>query len=353
MGKFKIIVTLLCSIMIAVFFVVACSSSGSKHGERASKDRKGYALEKGIKPPEVKLWNLNGLNNGLSVLDQNQLLYSSRLRDAHVHAQIYRFNVDSGKETRVTFSDGNSHFPLWVMRKQSLYYASDTDESKERSEFIAKNIDPIKEGDEIPSDRSEIYSSDVFGNHIRRLTRSPGFDGDHDYHSSKDILVFISKRDGAKDIYLYLKAGSVQRITQTKEEESSPRFSPDGKQMSWVETTPKEKAVLLLGWPGRKREVLLTLKDEPIEGVTWNGNDTILFSARIANGVSQIFEMNVATKCLKRLTFTDYPTEYPAVSGKQLYFIARKEAKSQLGRQIYAPSEKCIDTSVDPLILKE
>jgi Tol biopolymer transport system component len=353
MGKVKILVTLLCSVFVSVFFVLACSSSGPKLGERAKKDRKGYSSEKGGAAPEVKLWNLNGVNNGLSVLDQNQLVYSSRLRDAHVHAQIYRFNVDNGKETRVTFSDGNSQYPIWVLRKQNLYYASDTDESKERSEFIAKNIDPIKEGDEIPSDRSEIYSSDVFGNHIKRLTRSPGFDGDHDYHPNKDLLVFISKRDGAKDIYLLVRAGSVQRITQTKEDESSPRFSPDGKQMAWVETTPKEKSMLLLGWPGRKRDVLLIFKDEPIEGVTWSSNEHVLFSARIANGVSQVFELNVNNKCLKRLTNTDYPVEFPAVSGKQLYFIARKDGKSQLGRQSYDPPEKCIDTSVDPLILKE
>lgn len=345
-------------VLFTVLMVLSCSSAGGKKGEDGEavvKERKGYSVEKGRKVADITLTELKGQNQDLAGVEPDQVVYSSAKRESHDHAQIYRFSFKDKKEYRITFSDGNSLRPIWNSKASAVIYSSDTDESKERSEFIIKNIDPAASSDDHGPLRSELYMSDIFGNKIRRLTKEPGFDGDQDYQPGKNFVVFVSARDGGRDLYLmFLNSGSTQRITSTKEDESQPRFSPDGKRLAWVESVGSLHT-LIVGWPGKKREVLLSIKDVSLENLSWGAkSDTLYFDSTIANGIPQIFEIQTATKCFRRITFTSQTIESPVVLGSDLLFLVKKPAGSFIGRMpVPEPSDKCIDIALDPLIVKE
>jgi Tol biopolymer transport system component len=106
----------------------------------------------------------------------------------------------------------------------------------------------------------EIVTTDRDGNHMKRLTKSMGYDAECSYSSDGKQIVFCSDRDGDPDIYIMDADGAnVRQITNAPGYDGGPFFSPDGKWIIFRSDRKKEGylQIYAIGADG-KNEVALT-----------------------------------------------------------------------------------------------
>ncbi|MFQ5843629.1 MAG: TolB family protein [Planctomycetota bacterium] len=88
----------------------------------------------------------------------------------------------------------------------------------------------------------EIFTADLDGGAVRRLTDSPGYDAEATVSPSGDRIVFTSSRDGDLEIYsMKLDGSDVRRLTHAPGYDGGPFFSPDGQKI--VYRAPNRKDV--------------------------------------------------------------------------------------------------------------
>jgi Tol biopolymer transport system component len=78
----------------------------------------------------------------------------------------------------------------------------------------------------------DIFTADLEGKNLKRLTDSPGYDAEASYSPDGTAIVFTSFRDGDAEIYIMDSDGRrPRRITHAKGYDGGPFFSPDGKRI--------------------------------------------------------------------------------------------------------------------------
>lgn len=87
-----------------------------------------------------------------------------------------------------------------------------------------------------------------------QLTTDPGEDFSPAWHPDGGSIVFVSNRDGQKDLYvadLDAEGGGITNLTHTTDgDEDDPRFSPDGRQISYTLLSRDGVAQILRSdWP--------------------------------------------------------------------------------------------------------
>ena len=87
-----------------------------------------------------------------------------------------------------------------------------------------------KEGDAI-----DLFVMNADGTGIRQLTKNQGKNSAVDWSPDGGTLVFDSNRDGNSEIYSFdLESGLTRNLTNHKEADLRPAFSPDGKQIVFL-----------------------------------------------------------------------------------------------------------------------
>jgi tol-pal system beta propeller repeat protein TolB len=133
--------------------------------------------------------------------DGQSILYQSNRSG---NWQLYLLDIASKKSRQIT-STGNNNFPDWSADNKWIAYVSD------------------KDGNE------EIYLVRKDGSNEKRLTNNAARDI-HPYFSpdGKYILFNSTRGNGSLDIYrLTLANGKTERFTETEENETCARYSPD------------------------------------------------------------------------------------------------------------------------------
>lgn len=128
------------------------------------------------------------------------------------HWQLMIYDTMTRAQLPVMEDDYNNNFPDWSADNAWIAFASDRD------------------GNE------EIYMMRTDGSMLRRLTNDPGRDI-HPYFSPDGrYLLFNSTRgNGSFDIYRYtIATGELIRLTDTPENETCARFSPNMKQIVFL-----------------------------------------------------------------------------------------------------------------------
>ena len=88
----------------------------------------------------------------------------------------------------------------------------------------------------------EIFSANLDGSGINRLTKTPGYDAEATISPDGKKIVFTSMRSGDLDIYTMNADGSgVKRLTTAKGYDGGPFFSWDGKTIVYRAYHPKTK----------------------------------------------------------------------------------------------------------------
>ncbi len=93
----------------------------------------------------------------------------------------------------------------------------------------------------------DIFTANVDGTNLTRLTSTPGYDAEATIAPNGDRIVFTSARDGDLDVYtMRLDGSDAKRLTTDVGYDGGPVWSPDGTKIAWraqhAETDAEKKA---------------------------------------------------------------------------------------------------------------
>ena len=198
----------------------------------------------------------------------------------------------------------------------------------------------------------EIFSANVDGSGLKRLTKTPGYDAEGTVSPDGKKIVFTSKRSGDLDIYTMNADGSdVKRLTNENGYDGGPFFSWDGKTIVYRAYHPqtqdemKEYVSLLkqdLIKPTRAEIFTMQADGSNKRQITNNGaanwapflhpnNRQIIFSSNLHDPERKSFSLyiiNVDGTGLERITYGARFDSFPMISrdGKKLIFASTKNA---------------------------
>jgi len=199
----------------------------------------------------------------------------------------------------------------------------------------------------------EIFSANLDGSGLKRLTKNPGYDAEGTIAPDGKKIVFTSMRSGDLDIYTMNADGSgTKRLTKEKGYDGGPFFSWDGKTIVYRAYHPKtqeelkEYEALLkqnLIKPTRAEIFMMAADGSNKQQITDNGaanwapflhpnNRQIIFSSNLHDPERRsfsLYKINVDGSGMERLTYGARFDSFPMFSrdGKKLVFASTRNAK--------------------------
>ena len=153
--------------------------------------------------------------------DDKTILYQSNQKG---NWQLLTLDIKSGKNYPVWIDSFNNNFPDWSADNEWISFTSDRD------------------GNE------EIYLKHKNDKELKRITDHPARDI-HPYFSPDGLYILWSstRGNGSFDIYKYsVETGMSERLTDTPENETCARYSPDMKHIVFLKNGPSYDDVFLM-----------------------------------------------------------------------------------------------------------
>jgi len=199
----------------------------------------------------------------------------------------------------------------------------------------------------------EIFSANVDGSGLKRLTKNPGYDAEGTIAPDGKRIVFTSMRSGDLDIYTMNADGSdAKRLTTEKGYDGGPFFSWDGKTIAYRAYHPKTKdemkeyeTLLKQNLIKPTRAEIFTMKADGSNKrrITDNGaanwapflhpnNRQIIFSSNLHDPERRSFSLygiSVDGTGMERVTYGARFDSFPMFSrdGKKLVFASTRNGK--------------------------
>ena len=219
-----------------------------------------------------------------------------------------------------------------------------------------------------PRDKADLYTAHLDGSDMRMIV-SGGMNTDPDFAPDGGSVIFVSDRDGDEDLYLYdMNSGKTDRITDNAANDFAPSFSPDGKELVYVsnQDDPYKWEIYAIDvkkgriarltdnvyWDGFPRfaangqsivfsskrngseDIYVMRRDGGAQELLFSSpaddNDPTLVEENLffksqMDGEWEIYQYNLRTKRLVRLTNNSYPDWNPQISsdGKKM-LVSRK-----------------------------
>jgi Tol biopolymer transport system component len=206
-----------------------------------------------------------------------------------------------------------------------------------------------------PLDDYDIFTANVRGEDVFRLTATPGYDAEATVAPDGSRIVFTSVREGDLEIYsMRLDGTDVKRLTSAVGYDGGPFYSPDGKRIVYRAYHPTDPAEL-----ERYRDLLAKNLVEPSkleifvmdadgghqQQVTRNGaanfapfflpdGKHIVFSSNLHDPQRRSFELFLIGddgRGLEQLTFSGGFNSFPMFSpdGARLVWVSNRGAKEK------------------------
>ncbi len=188
-------------------------------------------------------------------------------------------------------------------------------------------------------DSMDIFTADLDGKNLVRLTDAPGYDAEGSYSADGSKIVFTSFRDGDGEIYIMDADGkNPRRITHAKGYDGGPFFSPDGKRI--IYRSDRKGNDLLQVYVNNTEgtaERALTNNEFVNWGPYWHpdGRHIIYATSRHGHSNYELYLMDVDTGAEERITYHEGFDGLPVFSpdGKRLMWTSSgrtSDKKSQL-----------------------
>ncbi len=205
-------------------------------------------------------------------------------------------------------------------------------------------------------DDYDIYSADLAGQDVRRLTASPGYDAEATISPNGKTIIWTSVKDGDLDLYtMNLDGSNVRRLTDDIGYDGGAFFSPDSKRIVYRAAHPtdpsevakyKELLAQRLVEPGQLEIFVMNADGSGKKQVTTTGASN--FSPYFhPDGTRIILSSNIETRGeggrpsfhlylvrddgtgLERLTMEGHFNSFPMFSpdGKHLVWVSDRNAK--------------------------
>lgn len=297
--------------------------------------------------------------------DGKQLIFQSRKRPQHWSTQIYMLDLLSGAERRISKNSGDDTCSYFQPGMQRIIYASTFDEIAENPamrQFTPAARRAKEEAERQAGKRRryrwdflpyEIYSANLDGSGIRRLTNSPGYDAEGTFSRDGKKIIFTSNRDGDLELYTMNADGSDQRrVTRAKGYDGGAFFSPDARKIVW--------RAFRGDW--RQAQVFIANADGSGEqqftndaAINWApffhpSGATIIYSAN--RDGRRNFELYLLTDlshsdgpCIKRLTYHESADVLPVFSpdGKKIVWTSKRDGHNNLYMMDFVEPQSCIN----------
>jgi TolB protein len=162
--------------------------------------------------------------------DGNRLIFQSNRGDQQCD-KIWIMNIDGSGKKLVSPRQGAHTCSFFCPSGQRIYFASTTHlpgdcPPKPKTPAGVRYVWPL-----YPYD---IYSSNLDGSDLKRLTANPKYDAEPVVSPDGKHIVFGSQRENDVDIYIMDSDGSnVRRLTDRTGYDGGPWFSPDGTKIAW------------------------------------------------------------------------------------------------------------------------
>ena len=268
--------------------------------------------------------------------DGQRIVFVSRLRPFHPHSQVYEMDLKNRRERRVTFHDGENASPTYDGTGRKVYYASTTDEIKERPVFLQQVIDNMAPSPDKAGAPFEIYSSALDGSDIRRLTTHAGFDSEISIYPKTGALLFSAWHDKIFQLFIIPQPGSEPRSWIKSEfSDSEPAVSPRGNLVAWVRWSEDRKtsAIWIANFRGENAKALVT-GDSLNINPSWTPDSEEIVFASNRDGLKtfDLYSVKADGSCLKRQTDERRDVLEPQVrpDGKEILFTSLKSGSKQL-----------------------
>jgi TolB protein len=263
--------------------------------------------------------------------------------------QIFTMNLDGSEVRLVSTGKGRTTCAFFFPDHTRFVYASthlSGDECPPKPDRSRGYVWPL-----YPT--YEIFSANVDGSNLTRLTDNWGYDAEAALSPDGQTIVFTSMRDGDVDIYRMNADGTgVRRLTHQRGYDGGPFFSWDGRWIVYRAYHPKSGEELqayeaLLGEnlmkPTRAEIFVMAADGAQQRQITDNGaanwapfmhpdNRQIIFSSNLHDPERRSFSLyriNLDGTGLERLTYGARFDSFPMFSpdGKKLVFASTRHAK--------------------------
>lgn len=189
--------------------------------------------------------------------DGRKMIYQSEREPGNPFYQMYIMDLETGVSSRVSPGHGKTTCGWIHPSMQKVLYSSthlDPETAKKVKEEYESRKQAVKARYSWSFDENyDIFSSDINGKNIQRLTKEKGYDAEASYSPDGQWIAFASNRSGYSeklegedknlfekdpsymmDIYIMKADGSdVKRLTTSKGYDGGPFFSADGKKITW------------------------------------------------------------------------------------------------------------------------
>lgn len=164
--------------------------------------------------------------------DEKSLIFQST-RDGRKVDQIYTMKPDGNDVRMVSTGKGRTTCSYFLPGDQRILYASTHLAGDAAPEMPA--FDRRKLGYVWPIFNAyDIFTADLDGKNIKRLTNSPAYDAEATVSPTGDRIVFTSTRDGDLDLYsMKIDGSDVKRLTNAPGYDGGAFFSWDGTKIVW------------------------------------------------------------------------------------------------------------------------
>lgn len=194
--------------------------------------------------------------------DGKKMIFQSERESGNPFYQMYIMDLTSGSTTRVSPGVGKTTCG-WIhpSMKKVLFSSTHLDpevKSKTQAEYENRKKAVKARYSWSFDDSYDIFSSDLQGKNLKRLTKERGYDAEASYSPDGQWIAFASNRAGyaeklegedkkffeqdpsyMMDIYIMKADGTqVQRLTNSKGYDGGPFFSADGKKITWRRFSP-------------------------------------------------------------------------------------------------------------------
>ncbi len=302
-------------------------------------------------------WNPSFSNDG------QRIVYLSKSRTNHALAQIYEYSFGTKKERRVTHQDGWIGQVRYIPNNSKIIFSSTTDEMKEDLDKLVKETPdtkpPVTEilpgipyAENLKEIPFELYTAEIDGSNINRITDSKGFDSVPTTSPTQRNVVFTSFRTGDGELFQWsINQRTISRLTFSPGIDVQASFSSDGRQLAWVHQSNVNSPTswIMVGDSNGKKSNPLLKKSAGYINPAWHpDNKTIILSSNFEDEKNfEIYTYNTETNCVKKLTQHESVDREPAFSpdGKKIIFTSNRNGSDQLYLMDFVTPDACM--SVD------
>lgn len=262
MNKVKVLLTSAC-----IFSTISCQVKDTKPAQSRSETAAAQGVFQNdantlISEPRQLTFVGPKSGEGYFSPDGKKMIFQSEREPGNPFYQMYILDLISGDTTRVSPGHGKTTCG-WIhpSMKKVLYSSTHLDpqsKTKADQEFESRRKAVKARYSWSFDDQYDIFSSDLKGGQIRRLTTEKGYDAEGSYSPDGQWIAFASNRAGyteklqgedqklfeqdpsyMMDIYIMKADGTqVKRLTDSKGYDGGPFFSADGKKITWRRFAP-------------------------------------------------------------------------------------------------------------------